>query len=274
NADLWAYTDSALNYIKSQSPTRIQTSTVLFTLGNKTLTATDWLGYAQTYRYKADGSGTKPYPQIWNEFVEATALDYYQKNMEEFNDEFRQQLNEFKEGNLFFEIMQRRVWGPVQTDSAALYAYYEKNRTKYNWKESADAIIFYSSDLATAKIFTEQLKKNPLEWHSLVSNFSEKIAADSSRFELTQIPNGAKKTLKAGEVTTPVLNKSDNTVSFAYVVRMHLKPEPRNYQDARGLVINDYQNMVEQNWIASLKTKYPVRLNEKEWNNLLREKKF
>lgn len=262
NTELWVYSDSVLNYQKPRTALHLTGTSPLFSVGDKTFYTTDWTNYAQAFRYKSDGSGIKPYPQIWQEFVDASALDYYQTHLEDFNEEFRQQINEFKEGNLFFEIMQRQVWGPAQTDSAALEAYFEKNKAKYNWKQSADAVIFYASDAATAKAFSNDLKKSPANWRELADNMNEKITADSSRFEVTQIPNPTKLPLQAGTITSPAVNKTDNTVSFAYITKYYSQPSPRSFAEAKGLVITDYQNELEKNWLAELKKKYPVTINK------------
>jgi peptidyl-prolyl cis-trans isomerase SurA len=272
NAELWAYSDSLLNAQPLKMAVHITTDTPLFSFRDKTYTATDWITYSQTFRYKPDGSGIKPYQQVWDEFLEASALDYYQSHLEKYNEEFRQQINEFRDGNLFFEIMQNKVWGPAQTDSLALVSYFEKNRQKYNWKQSAEAVIFYAPDAATAKNFAASIKKNPANWRELVSDMSEKIAADSSRFELEQLPNPTRLSLKAGTVTAPLLNKADNTASFAYIVKLHAETSPRNFAEARGLVITDYQNELEKNWIAELRRKYPVTINEKVLNELKAKK--
>ena len=272
--ELWVFSDSVLNSRTTGVPVHVSSSSDLFKIGNKNYLVSDWIGYAQTFRYKPDGSGLKPYPQLWDEFVQAMALNYYQANLENYNEEFKAQIDEFKDGNLFFEIMQREVWGPAQTDSIALAKYFEKNRSKYNWKPSADAVIFYANDMVTAKTFNSDLKKAPASWHELVNTAEDKIAADSSRFEISQIPNPAKQVLQPGTVTTPLLNKSDNTASFAYIIRNYNKTEPRNFADARGLVINDYQIELEKNWVDQLKKKYPVKINEKVLNNLIASKKY
>jgi len=272
--ELWAFSDSVLNSRNISVPVHLSSSSDLFKIGDKNYLVSDWIGYAQTFRYKPDGSGLKPYPQLWDEFVQAMALNYYQANLENYNEEFKAQIDEFKDGNLFFEIMQREVWGPAQTDSIALVKYFEKNRSKYNWKPSADAVIFYANDMGTAKTFNSDLKKAPASWHELVNTAEDKIAADSSRFEVSQIPNPAKQVLQPGTVTTPLLNKSDNTASFAYIIRNYNKTEPRNFADARGLVINDYQIELEKNWIDQLKKKYPVKINEKVLNSLIASKKY
>jgi peptidyl-prolyl cis-trans isomerase SurA len=128
--------------------------------------------------------------------------------------------------------------------------------------------------MATAKTFSDELKKSPSSWHNLLGSYEEKIAADSSRFELGQIPNPAKQNLQAGTITNPVVNKADNTASFAYVVRNYTKTEPRSFADARGLAINDYQIELEKNWVEQLKKKYPVSINEAVLNNLIKNKKY
>jgi len=274
NSELWALTDSVLNTKPTGIHVHLTGTSELMQVGHKKYLVSDWISYAQTFRYKPDGSGLKPYPQLWDEFVQAMALNYYQANLENYNHEFKEQIDEFRDGNLFFEIMQKEVWGPSQTDSTALVNYFEKNRSKYNWKPSADAVIFYASDMTTAKTFSTELKKAPAAWHNLVGNYEEKIAADSSRFELPQIPNPAKQALQPGTVTNPLVNRADNTASFAYVIRSYNNTEPRNFADARGLVINDYQVEIEKNWVQQLKKKYPVRINEKLVNELIKTKKY
>jgi len=273
-AELWELSDSLMNYRATTIPVHLGFTSPLFTIGDKTVTVADFITYAQTYRYKGDGSGIKPYPQVWNEFLEATAIDYYQSHLENFNADFRQQLTEFKEGNLFFEIMQRQVWGPAQNDSSALLSYYSVHADQYRWNKSADAVVFYASDVPAAKTFGEQLRKAPANWHNLVTNFGEKIAADSARFEVSQLPNPGRQALQPGTITTPLINKADNTASFAYILRTYDQPAQRSYGEARGLVINDYQAKLEKEWIEELKRKYPVRVNQQVVNELVRTKKF
>jgi peptidyl-prolyl cis-trans isomerase SurA len=273
-AELWSFSDSVMNYAKGLPNQSISYSTPLFQLGDKNITATDWISFAQTFRFKRDGSGVKPYPQVWDEFVDAMAIDYYQNHLENFNEEFRQQINEFRDGNLFFEIMQRQVWGPAQTDSVALADYYKKHQSQYNWTKSADAVIFYASDLASAKVFASQLKKSPFDWRALSNNFSEKIAADSGRFELSQIPNPGNVQLSKNVITSPLVNQGDKSASFALILKEYPAGGHRSFAEARGLVINDYQSQLEKSWLEELKKKYPVRVNEKVVDDIVKNRKY
>ena len=270
-ADLWAYSDSALKYQVPKTKISLKPTTPLLKVSKQKLTVGDWATYAQMHLYKPDGSGARPYSQLWDEFVQTTAMNYYQDHLEDFNEEFRKQITEFAEGNLFFEIMQRQVWTPAQTDSAALAAYYQKHKAAYNWKESADAVLFYAANEQTAKEFYTAVSKKPADWRSVLNTYAEQITADSNRFELSQLPGEEKASFAAGSVTPPVVNKSDNTASFAYVMQLHKGSEPRSFADAKGLVINDYQAQLEKQWLEKLKKRYPVSVNQKVWSDVVRK---
>ena len=88
------------------------------------------------------------------------------------------------------------------------------------------------------------------------------IQADSGRYELAQIPGTAFAAPAAAVFTAFTANKADNTVSFAYILAVHNNREPRNYHDARGFVINDYQGFLEDQWVAGLRKEYPVKVDE------------
>lgn len=261
-AQLWALSDSIFSSKKPAIPIKLEMGTALFKLAKQSITVTDWIGFAHNARYTSDGSGFKPYSQVWDEFVKESAFEFYKNHLEDFNETFHDQMKEFKEGNLFFEIMQKEIWGPAQTDTLALQAFYQKNKNKYTWGKSAAAVIFYTSDLTVAELLSAQLKKAPGTWQSLVTSMPDKVSADSGRFELNQIPNAGKTVLKNGMITSPVLNKTDNTASFAYIQQLFTEPAPRNFDEAKGLVINDYQAELEMKWVEELKKKYPVVVNQ------------
>jgi peptidyl-prolyl cis-trans isomerase SurA len=52
-------------------------------------------------------------------------------------------------------------------------------------------------------------------------------------------------------------------VSFAYILKFYPQTAPRSFAEAKGLVITDYQSELEKNWLAELKKKYPVKVNQK-----------
>ncbi len=259
-----AYSDSILDRLPMQEAGRLLTpSTPVFSIGTEMYDLAAWFNYASVYRFRPDGSGAKAHELVKDEWLQYAMFEYYKKHLEEFNEEFRNQMAEFRDGNLFFEIMQQEVWTKAQSDTAALQALYGKNKKQYTWQQSADVVIFFCSDPAIAQIIHDKVKANPSDWKNITDQYSEKVLADSSRYEWSQIPNLNKQVPKAGMMTAPVINQTDNTASFAYIFNAYPQLLQRSYNEAKGLVINDYQAILEKEWEEVLKKKYPVKVEEK-----------
>lgn len=263
DAALWNMSDSVLDQKPMTTGWAIKATTPLFSIGDSIYNANHWVNYANLYRYKQDGTGAKPWDQVRDEWVKFSLLEYYKTHLEEFNDDFRFQMAEFRDGNLFFEIMQQEVWNKAQTDSTGLKALYEKNKKSYLWKQSANAILFFCSDMNTANALFDKVKANPAGWRAASELFPDKVIADSSRYEWEQIPNLNKTVPKKGMFTSPLMNITDNTASFAYIVDVFTEPTQRSFNEARGMVINDYQAVLEKQWDEALRKKYPVTIDQK-----------
>jgi peptidyl-prolyl cis-trans isomerase SurA len=266
-AVLWAYSDSLLDFKPAGIGKSLDSDSPVFKIGDSITRVGDWIVYAQINRYKADRSTLKSYPDLMDEFSKNAMYQYYRTHLEDFNDDFRSQMTEFRDGNLFFEIMQQEVWNKAQNDSLALLALYEKNKSQYNWKQSADAVIFFCSDETTGKNLADQLKKDPANWKKTVETMNEKVVADSARYEWSQIP-GIDKSPKAGTITSLTLNSTDKTASLAFIGRVYPQASPRSFNEAKGLVMNDLQTQLEQEWIQRLKKKYPVVVDQKVLNSI------
>ena len=74
--------------------------------------------------------------------------------------------------------------------------------------------------------------------------------------------------MQKGFMSKPELNDAGDAYTLVYVFDVFPNVEPRSFDDARGLVINDYQQVLEQKWITELKKKYPVKINDAVAKNL------
>src|SRR5688572_11084840 len=221
---LQMYLDSVLASRPPSLGNPVNKSTALFSIGQNTKSVNDLITYSISNRYNTDGSGVKPFNQLNEEFKRNVVMEYYRDHLEEFNEEFNAQMKELKDGNLFFDIMMREVWSNAQSDTAGQRAYYNQNKNKYRWTYSADAVIFYCGDDATAKSFRDILTKDQSKWRQVLENFSDKITSDSARFEITKIPGAQKATARAGTITGIVKNKDDNSSSFALIFKIYPTP--------------------------------------------------
>jgi peptidyl-prolyl cis-trans isomerase SurA len=284
-AALWTFTDSAMLNMNLNSFPGFDAKTVLFSFSSQQYLVKGWLDYMRSLKASGFGNKTnKTYKELFEQYIQTVAMEYYRNHLEEFNHEFAFQLAEFKEGNLLFEIMQRKIWDKASTDSAGLRKYYEIHKDKYWWDTSVDAILFTCNSEKTAEGLKNGLLRDRSAWKTLADSVGSAVQADSGRFELAQIPTLVPAQGKQGSATTGhpepaarytpgmftpfVSNQADNTVSFAYILNNYNERSPRNYRDARGFVINDYQVFLEDQWIAELKKKYPVKLEENVFASL------
>ena len=262
---LWDYTDSALINKPPASNNAISDQAILFQFPEKKYTVGDWIAYRRNLRSSPNITNGKTNADILDLYRQTIAFDYYREHLENYNAAFAEQVNEFSDGNLLFEVMQRQIWNRALADSDGLKKYFDANVRKYWWKPGAEAVIFNAPNMTVAKKLQSDLGKNFSNWRVIVDSYAGQIHADSGRFELSQIPG--KLSVAAGRFTQMSSN-SDQSIQFAFIIRQYITLSPRTYDEARGLVINDYQSELENQWIDELKKKYPVTINEAVFRTL------
>ena len=265
--DLWKITDTFAIANKKIASGNVNEKTTLFSFNNANVKVGDWMQYVRSVKNTYAAHAEQAYPDLLKSYVSIAALENYRKSLQNFNTDFRYQLQEFKDGNMLFEVMERNVWSRASADSVGLRQYYDEHKTEYTWNASADAILFSCSNETVAKEAAAKIS-NGKSWKDLVHEDSQ-IQADSGRYELTQIPASDRNNFKAGFISTPVINSVDGTAVFSMIIKMYPENQQRNFEDARGLVINDYQNFLEKRWIEELKRKYPVKVDQKVLQLLL-----
>ncbi len=269
-AQLKAFIDSTVDGKKPPAGNMITNEMVLLAVGEEQKKVSDLVAYGQTSRLQPDGSGLKSIDQLLEELKQLAALDCYKNHMEKYNEEFAQQMNELKDGNLFFDIMMKEVWNKAQADTAGQLNYYNANLKKYMWKNSVAAVIFYCGDELTAIEIKKAISKNPTSWKTAIENFGDRATADSGRFESSKIPGLKKVVPKPGMITAIEKNKDDNSAAFAYILKVYTTPAQKTFAEAKGDVITNYQDELDTQWVNALKKKYPVVVDQKVLQSLIK----
>ncbi len=269
DADLYKYADSASAHLSEAQKTSPIDNKVLYTFAKTKLTGKDWLDFIRRYKSTAELYQGESNALLVDKFISSTVLEYYKKNLEDYNPEFNYQMQEFKDGNVLFEIMERNIWGKAANDSAGLKKLYAQNKAKYLWTASANIVLFNCANKAIADEARAALISGK-NWRKIVEEANNNIQADSGRFEITQIPVTVEPNMTPGSVSAVVVNPADGNASFVKLVNHYNAGLQRNFDEAKGLVINDYQNALEESWITELKKKYPVKVNESVFQSLLK----
>jgi peptidyl-prolyl cis-trans isomerase SurA len=188
--------------------------------------------------------------------------------LQDFSTGFKSQINEFKDGNLLFDIMDKKIWSKASNDLVALKSFHAARKQNYQWKNSVTAFTITTQSQAYASVIKEALQQNK-SIENLRKQYSEIAFIDSTRQEAGSLLGVGIANAKQGFISEIYTNESDGTVSFVYIQKVHPDPTTMSFEEARISVINDYQTKLEEAWIMELKKKYPITINQAELKKAL-----
>lgn len=234
----------------------------LFTFANKTVPVSV---LAQHLNRKATFADNETAAQYIEGFVEHKSQDevmnYYADNIINDTPEFANLLNEYRDGMLLFEISNQRVWEAAGKDTLGLQKYFEANRDKYNWYSPRFKGIILNaindSTLNAVKADIAALNGEPLD---SITPMLHKKYGTNIKMERMLMGQGENKAIDYLFFNGP---QPDGKYPCAMVLDGGLLYKPEGLNDVRGQVTSDYQDVLEKQWLADLKSRYPVKIDKK-----------
>lgn len=233
----------------------------MFTLAGKNYTQQDfakWLELHQVRGAKHEIQSTVDAAYI--NWVDDACVQYEDSQLERKYPEFKNLMQEYRDGMLLFDLMDKKVWSKAVKDTAGLRTYYEANKTKYMLAERADATVFSCKDEATAKKVRKMLKekKTTKEILDECNKDSQLNVTADHKMWVKGENDLVDRNWKAG--VSKKNEMKDNRFMFVSVSKIE-PARPKTLQEARGAVTTDYQNQLDKEWVASLKAKYAVTVD-------------
>ena len=198
--------------------------------------------------------------ELFEKFIDEQVTTYYNENLENEFPEFKYVMDEYRDGLLLFDLMDREIWTKAKTDTLGLSNYFKQNIQNYQWKKRFDANIFSSTDkdvIAKAKKFLEKGKSIDYIKEKLNKDGKINITVKSGLFEedydiLPQYTN-----LSKG--VSNVVTKDQ--YHFVVEVKEVKQAEAKKLTDCTGKAVNDYQQYLESNWVNELRKEFDVKVN-------------
>lgn len=236
----------------------------LFTFANRHTTTKEFADYIEGRGYMIP---TKDSVAFINSTIETKASDqlisYENSLLEKKNPEFRYLMNEFHDGILLFEISGKKVWNKVSDDSAGLKKYYEENKKNYLTPPGIDAKIYTLRLKEGEKALASAWKKysgKPGRDNLLLKKFNRKkdtllvitehkwMKGDDPQFDGIKWVRGSQPLVREGyPAILDIINLID--------------PQPQNFESIQGEMMNGYQEYLEDEWIAQLRKRYNVYID-------------
>ena len=189
---------------------------------------------------------------------------YADAHLEEKYADLRNLVREYHDGILLFDVSLREVWDKANKDTEGLAAYFKANKKNYTWDEPRfKGYMIYAKDEVSAKAAKQIVKTaNP---DSVMSYIDQRINVDSVTY--VRIEKGLWTKGKNAAVDKYGFKNKETDYTpaeeFPIVVPVgKVIKAPQEYTDVRGQVTTDYQDHLEKLWVATLREKYPVVVNE------------
>ncbi|MBD5274824.1 MAG: hypothetical protein HDS37_01760 [Bacteroides sp.] len=175
--------------------------------------------------------------------------------------DYRNLLNEYREGSLLYEASLREVWDKAAKDDQGLSGYFNTHRDDYKWtKPHVKGILVQATNDSVADLVRAALKESSDD--AAIKAVRKQFAGKASieRILLEEGQNAMVDNVMFGGAPVNPNNKK-YTVYFVFDPKILNAPE--SMSDVRSLVTSDYQNQLERDWVEALKSRYPVSVNEK-----------
>lgn len=240
----------------------------LVSMSGDQVTVADLIAVMPSARSKVPVDIAEPALRIkMNAIEEDKLIELAMDDLKSTNADYRNLLNEYRDGMLLFEISNRKVWERASKDNEGLDSLFNVNRDAYHWDAPRfkGYIVFASSDsvsrgarkfLDEKKIGSDSLALSLRQQFGKEIKIEKVIAAKGENDIVDAVAFG-------GDKPEP-----KNRWAYYFPYDYKLIDQPEEPADVRGAIVVDYQALLEKEWINSLKAAHKIKINKKVLKNV------
>ena len=251
-------------------PATMKSDKELFKIATKTINYGDFANYLLSSQ-KAYVGKTTAFSDIidkeFHDFQETQILKYHEDNLEFENEDYAQILKEYRDGLLLFDLMEKEVWNAAVQDSTGLRNYYDAHKADYIWKDRVDVLLASAAkknDIEKVKKLLEKGVSDDEISKEMNSEAEQKVIFTKGLMETDH--QALPKDLELKDGVSKLYQYND---AYHVLLIYNILPSVnKSFEEARGKVISDYQNDIEENWIEALNKRYKVEINKKALQNV------
>ncbi|MCX6171207.1 MAG: peptidylprolyl isomerase [Flavobacterium sp.] len=216
-------------------------------------------------KQQKSGLTTKPISKLvealYDKFLDEQLKVYFDDNLETEFVEFANVMEEYRDGLLLFDLMEKEIWEKAKTDTVGLQKFYNDHKMEHLWKNRVEATILSSTKMEMIKKALALLKKK-----TEPQKIKEKLNVDAI---INVMANTG--VFEEGSDALPKATKYEVGISdifkegeyyFVLKVDKLLPAGVKTLEECKGKIINDYQQYLEKGWVDDLKQEFTVKINK------------
>ena len=238
----------------------------MITARNTERSVRDFINFIEADQAIVKTSPNEFFNPWYTKFVEKTLEQVEEKDLMLNNEEYRQLINEYRDGILLFSLMNEQVWQKALEDTLGQRNFFEENIDRYQWKKRVPAIIVEMNkeeQLPKIRRFladkTYNVRLKPRLEDQFLNDYPLLFTLREGTFEIENHP-----VISKVDVQTKY-HEVKNEGKTHFLILGNVLPEgPKRFTETTGKVIQDYQEYLDQKMIADLREKYLIQINEDE----------
>ncbi len=247
----------------------------LFKIQEKPINATTFLEYVD--KRQKNPIELKPInkavDKLYEDFVDEQLNVYYNDDLEKEFPEFADVMEEYRDGLLLFDLMEKEIWEKSKTDTLGLENFYKSHEQNYKWKKRYDVLIASSTNPEFAKKarkMLEQGKSADFIKEKLNTKESVNIMISEGVYE------EGNDVLPKNILSQPGVTETSQKGDYYFVAKVNkVIPEgSKKLEECKGKAINDYQQYLEENWVTALKKEFSIKVNQDVFEKVKKEIKI
>jgi peptidyl-prolyl cis-trans isomerase SurA len=241
----------------------------LLTIDKKNIDATDFLNYLKTQ--EKNSLKVKPTSKLvethYSKYIDEQLNSYYDENLEKEFPEFAATMEEYRDGLLLFDLMDKEIWQRSKNDSIGLTNFYKNMKEKPMWKTRAQAIVISSTkeDMVNKALQLLKSGKKPQEIKDQLNTKEVvNVMIQENFYEENDatFPKNTKMEVGYSNIT------KNGDYYFATQILKILPASEKTFDECKGKLVNEYQQYLEQHWVDELKKEFTVKVNQNVFEKL------
>lgn len=248
----------------------------VFELGTNKYLQSDLMTFAENLtRGRFNGDKGVVMRDIYKIYVDRTVNDFEEHRIADTNPDFKNLMEEYRNGIMLFELTDRNVWSKASRDTVGLKSFYEGHKSKYQWEPGFTGVVYkFKNEEAMkrgVKILGKNMKMKDEDAYKEINTEATPDAVNIQRghYEYSRFSDVPQAKLVKGKLSEAVKN-ADGSYTVVKVDETYSQPTGKTLDEARGYAVAEYQDYLEKQWNDELRQKYPVKVDESIFRTMVK----
>lgn len=209
---------------------------------------------------------------------EPICIEYATKDLEKEFPDFKIILNEFNDGILLFKAETSEIWDKLKFDSTRAKKYFDTTKVKYYTEPMYDITeIYVLSDSLAQEIYKSAI--NGSNFEELAAQYTQRSGFREKSGKMGLVSgksNKYAKLLYERNITDTIIVKPIQIDNGYTIMKINKYEEPRlkTFEEAipdfASKLQEQYQKELLNNWLNNIKKTFPVKINKKNVEQVLK----